>query len=219
MSYARAGNWVGCVKSTVGKWLGKAPLTALELPLDGTLELDGLWARTRSGRTELKVIRDAAAGTALGAFGSWAEVIDRAWQQGAQHPQHLVSDGDGAIAAGIELVYGGEAPHQLCAFHLLREYPRNIGVAGYAAARRLLEARSMAEGREWARRITRATDGAARYWCEKALSKGLRHLATGRRRIGRRCDWSGTIGSCGGGSSWGRYGRNTTCWRCCQSRA
>ena len=99
MSYARAGNWVGCVKSTVGKWLAKAPLAVPELPPDGTLELDGLWTRTRTGRTELKVIRDAAAGTALGAFGSWAEVIDRAWQQGAQH---LVSDGDGAIAAGIE---------------------------------------------------------------------------------------------------------------------
>ena len=84
-----------------------------ELPPDGTLEMDGLWTRTRSGRTELKVIRAAATGTALGAFGSWAEVIDRAWQQGAQHPQHLVSDGDGSIAAGIELVYGGEAPHQL----------------------------------------------------------------------------------------------------------
>ena len=97
---------------------------------------------------------------------------------GAQHPQHLVSDGDGAIAAGIELVYGGEAAHQLCAFHLLREYRRNIGVAGFAAARRLLDATSLAEGREWARRIVQATAGAARYWCEKALSKGLRHLAT-----------------------------------------
>ena len=96
---------------------------------------------------------------------------------GAQHP---VSDGDGAIAAGIELVYGGEAPHQLCAFHLLREYRRNIGTAGFAAARRLLDADSLAEGREWARRIMRATDGAAGYWCEKALSKGLRHLTTGQ---------------------------------------
>ena len=163
MSYARAGNWVGCVKSTVGKWLEKAPLAVPELPPDGTLELDGLWTRTRSGRTELKVIRAAATGTALGAFGSWAEVIDLAWQQGAQRPQHLVSDGDGAIAAGIELVYGGEAPHQLCAFHLLREYRRNIGVAGFAAARRLLDATSLAEGRAWARRIMRATDGAARY--------------------------------------------------------
>ena len=130
MSYARAGKWVGCVKSTVCKWLRKAPLTAPELPPDGTLELDGLWTRTRSGRTELKVIRNAAAGTVLWAFGSWSEVIDRAWQLGAQHPAHLVSDGDGAIAAGIELVYGGEAPHQLCAFHLLREYRRNIGRRG-----------------------------------------------------------------------------------------
>ena len=171
---------MGCVKSTVCKWLAKAPLAVPELPPDGTLGMDGLWTRTRSGRTELKVIRAAVAGTDLGSFGPWAEVIDRAWQLGAQHPQHLVSDGDGAIAAGIELVYGREAPHQLCAFHLLREYRRNIGMAGFAAARRLLDATSLAEGREWARRIMRATDGAARYWCEKALSKGLRHLATGQ---------------------------------------
>ena len=180
LSYARAGNWVGCVKSTVCQWLRKAPLAAPQLLPDGTLEMDGLWTRTRSGRTELKVIRNAAAGTALGAFGPWAEVIDRAWQLGAQHPAHLVSDGDGAIAAGIELVYGGEVAHQLCAFHLLREYRRNIGTAGFAAARRLLDAGSVAEGREWARRIMRATAGAARYWCAKALSKGLLHLATGK---------------------------------------
>ena len=85
--------------------------------------MDGLWTRTRRGRTELKVIRNAAAGMALRAFGFWAEVIDRAWQQGARRPAHLVSDGDGAIAARIELVYGGEAQRrQLCVFHLLREY-------------------------------------------------------------------------------------------------
>ena len=180
MSYARAGNWVGCVKSTVCKWLRKASLTAPQLPPDGTLEMDGLWTRTSRGRTELKVIRNAAAGMALRAFGSWAEVIDRAWQLGAQHPQHLVSDGDAAIAAGIELVYGGGGGggHQLCAFHLLRECRRNTGASGFAAARRLLNAGSLAEGREWARRIMWATAGAARYWCEKALSKGLRHLAT-----------------------------------------
>ena len=124
---------MGCVKSTVCQWPRKASLAALELPPDGTLELYGLWTRTRSGRTEMKAIR-AAAGTALGAFGSWAEVIDRPWQLGAQHPAHPVSDGDGAIAAGIELVYGREVLHQLCAFHLLREYRRNIGVAGCAAA-------------------------------------------------------------------------------------
>ena len=109
-------------------------MAAPQLPPDGTLELDGLCTRIRSGRTELKAIRNAAAGTALGAFGSWAEVIDRAWQQGAQRPQHLVSDGDGAIAAGIELVYGGDAQHQLSLLHLLREYRRNIGTVGFAAA-------------------------------------------------------------------------------------
>ena len=107
-------------------------------------------------------------------------MIDLAWQQGAQRPQHSVSDGDGAIAAGIELVYGGDAAHQLCVFHMSREYLRNIGMAGFTAARRLLGAGSLAEGRAWARRIMRATAGAAGYWCEKALSKGLRHLATGQ---------------------------------------
>ena len=51
---------------------------------------------------------------------------------------------------------------------------------GFAAARRLLGADSLTEGREWARRIMRATAGAAGYWCEKALRKGLRHLTTGQ---------------------------------------
>ena len=69
---------MGCVKSTVSKWLRRTPLATPELPPDGTLELDGLWTRTSRGRTELKVIRDVAAGTALGTFGSRAEVIDRA---------------------------------------------------------------------------------------------------------------------------------------------
>ena len=72
LSYARAGNRVGCVKSTVCKWLRKAPLTVPELPPDGILELDGLWTRTHKGRTESKVIRAAAAGMALGSFGPWA---------------------------------------------------------------------------------------------------------------------------------------------------
>ena len=111
-------------------------MTAPELPPDGTLELDGLWTRTRSGRTELKVIRDAAAGMALGAFGSWAEVIDRAWQLGAQY--------------------------QLCVFHLLREYRQNIGTAGFAAARRLLDAGSLAEAEGYAAQALGETDGMRR---------------------------------------------------------
>ena len=112
-SYARAGQWVGCVKSTIGKWLRRTPLTETQFatadagartrPL--ALELDGLRTYTRAGRTELKVIRGANTGVALGPFGRWVEVIDRAWQ-----PAQLVSDEDTAIAAGIELVYGRGAP-------------------------------------------------------------------------------------------------------------
>ena len=121
-------------------------------------------------------------GGGLGVF--WRlgrSVIDRARQLGAQRPEHLVSDGNSDIAAVLEagLWPGGAAP-EVRVFHLLRECRRNIGVAGFAAARRLLDAGSLAEGREWARRIMRLTDGVARYWCEKALSKGLRHLATGQ---------------------------------------
>ena len=68
LSYARAGNWVGCVKSTVGKWLEKAPLAVPELPPGGTLELDGLWTRTRSGRTELTEGNPRCCGDGVGGF-------------------------------------------------------------------------------------------------------------------------------------------------------
>ena len=44
LSYARAGNWVGCVKSAVCWWLRKAPLTAPRLPSDGR------WNWTGCGR-------------------------------------------------------------------------------------------------------------------------------------------------------------------------
>ena len=40
LSYARAGNWVSCVKSTICQWLRKTSLAAPQLPLDGTLELE-----------------------------------------------------------------------------------------------------------------------------------------------------------------------------------
>ena len=158
--------------------------------------MDGLWTRTRNGRTELKTIR-AAAGMTLGAFGSWAEAIDRAWQQGAQRPAHLVSDGDVAIAARIEPVYGGEARRrQLCVFRLLREYRRNIGMAGFAAARLLLDATSQEEGREWARRMgRRVTD------VRKRCAKDCVIWRRGKWRIGRRRVWNGTTESCGGGRS------------------
>ena len=65
-------------------------------------------------------------------------------------------------------------------FHLLREYWRSRGVAGFAAARRRLDATSLAEAEGSATQVLQEMAGAAGYWCEQALSKGLRHLATGQ---------------------------------------
>ena len=98
-------------------------------------------------------------------------------------PVHVVSDGDQAIAAGLQTVYGREVPHQLCHFHLLREYRRNLGWDGWAEARGLLASESVAEGQQWARRVVALTGGQARYWCRKALREGLRHLQTGQGRF------------------------------------
>ena len=145
------------------------------------MELDGLWTRTRAGRVEMKVVRDEN-GVALGSFAGWGAVIDQAWQQGAVAPVHLVSDGDRAIAEGIQMVYGSQAPHQLCQFHLLREYRRNLGWDGWREARQLLGSENSAAAMGWARRTMALTEGRARYWCEKALAQGLRHLATGEWR-------------------------------------
>ena len=178
MGYAAASGWVGAVKSTLCRWLRREPLGQPELT-GQVLELDGLWTRTAAGRVEMKVVRDEN-GVALGSFAGWGEVIDQAWQQGATAPAHLVSDGDRAIAEGLQLVYGSQAPHQLCQFHLLREYRRNLGWDGWSEARRLLASTSVAEARRWARRVVALTGGRAEYWCRKALRQGLRHLQTGR---------------------------------------
>ena len=65
-------------------------------------------------------------------------------------PAHIVSDGDRAIESAIGLVYGGKDRHQLCRFHLLREYGRNIGGVGFAEASALLAADSLSQARELA---------------------------------------------------------------------
>ena len=140
LSYRQAGQWVSSVKSSVCRWVRRQVLGQPELG-GQALELDGLWTRTGAGRVELKVIRDDL-GNVLGHFGSWEEAIDRAWQAGAQEPVHLVSDGDRAIAYGLQAVYGRGVPHQLCHFHLLQEYRRNIGWEGWEEAKQLLSYRS-----------------------------------------------------------------------------
>ena len=181
MSYAAASDWVGAAKSTVCRWLKREPLNQPTLA-GRVLEMDGLWTRAAAGRVEMKVIRDDK-GVALATFAGWERAIDQAWQNGVTEPVHVVSDGDRAIAAGLALVYGREVPHQLCHFHLLREYRRNLGWDGWGEARRLLASGSVAEAQQWARRVVALTGGRAEYWCRKALREGLRHLQTGQERF------------------------------------
>ena len=74
----------------------------------------------------------------------------------------------GAWAEVIDLVWrqGGTAVERVPPEHW------DGGVCGGAAA--------AGRGQSGGRSGMRATAEAARYWCEQALSKGLRHLATGR---------------------------------------
>ncbi len=97
-------------------------------------------------------------------------------------PKFRCSDGDLAIASAIDMTYGNEANHQLCQFHLLREYLRNIGDAGFSEALKLLRSESVAQVRIHAERAVYLSGGEAEYWCEKALNKGLAHLVSGQSR-------------------------------------
>ena len=181
LSYAQAGRLVGSVKSTLCRWVRRKALREPELS-GRVWELDGIWTRTRSGPREMRVIRDET-GTSLWSFESWAGVIDQARRQAEGTPVHLVSDDDRAIPAGIELVYGREAPHQLCQFHLLREYRRNVGYQGFRAAKALLQSSSRSEAEEHAREAIILSRGEALDWCRKALGKGMTHLQTGHKRF------------------------------------
>ena len=93
---------------------------------------------------------------------------------GAHSPRHIVSDGDLAIVSAIETIYGNEANHQLCQFHLLREYRSNIGDSGFSEALKLLRSESLAEARIHAEHTVYMSEGEAEYWCEKVLSKGMK---------------------------------------------
>ena len=115
---------------------------------------DGFAVRTRS---------------VMASFGKWSDVVDEAYNRGVQEPIHLVSDGDGAIAEAIQMVYGSKAAHQLCQFHLLQEYRRNIGSRGRGEAKALLGSEDLLQVRTFAVKIVDLTDGHGTYWCRKAL--------------------------------------------------
>ena len=127
----------------------------------------------------MKVVRDER-GNVVATFDSWQETVNAAYISGAKSPAHIVSDGDLAIASAIDMTYGSQTNHQLCQFHLLREYLRNIGDSGFSEALKLLRSESMAQARIHAEHAVYLSEGKAEYWCEKALSKGLAHLSSGQ---------------------------------------
>ena len=180
LSYSQVGKLFGFAKSTLCKWIRGEKLR--KDSLNGqVLEMDGLWTRTREGAVEMKVIRDDM-GNVMATFDSWQKAVNEAYMSGAHSPRHVVSDGDLAIASAIDMTYGNHTNHQLCQFHLLREYLRNIGDAGFSEALKLLRSESLAEARTHARHVVYLSEGEAEYWCEKALSKGLAHLESGQSR-------------------------------------
>lgn len=180
VSYERVGNMLGFAKSTLCKWLKQEDYKRPKLSGE-ILELDGVWTRIAGGKVELKVSRDER-GVALASAGSWEDALMAARDLGASAPRHIVSDGDRAIESAIDMAYDRETPHQLCQFHLLREYKRNIGNVGFSEAKALLGSDDMEQARDYAARIVALTGGKALYWCVKALGKGLTHLRTGESR-------------------------------------
>ena len=180
LSYAQVGRMFGFAKGTLSKWIGAQRVQERQMGGE-VLEMDGLWTRTARGPVEMKVIRDSR-GRVMAGFGSWLETMLEAYRRGARSPAHIVSDGDLAIASAIETTYGVNANHQLCQFHLLREYRRNIGEAGFGEAVKMMSSRSVSEARIHAVLAVAFSDGESERWCERALSKGLTHLATGQTR-------------------------------------
>ncbi len=110
------------------------------------------------------------------------DTLTEAYERGVRQPAHLVSDGDRATAEAIEMVYGRGSAHQLCQFHLLREYKRKVGEVGWNESKELLMSEDLSAARMLAARIVKLTGGRGLMWCKKALVKGLAHLGTGQSR-------------------------------------
>ncbi len=180
LSYAKVGEMYGFAKSTLCKWIKQEKLERPELKGD-VAEMDGVWVGVRRGKQELKVFRDDKGGV-MASFGSWEDTLTEAYKRGVRQPAHLVSDGDRAIAEAIGMVYGRCTAHQLCQFHLLREYRRNIGEVGWDEAKELLMSEDLTAARKLAAQIVKLTGGRGLMWCKKALTKGLAHLGTGQSR-------------------------------------
>ena len=81
------------------------------------------------------------------------------------------------------MTYGNQTNHQLCQFHLLREYLRNIGEKGFSEAVKLLRSESVAQARMHAKRAVHLSEGEAEYWCKKGVEQGA----------GASCEWTGAL--------------------------
>ena len=113
------------------------------------------------------------------------------------------------------MAYDRGTPHQLCQFHLLREYKRNIRERGVLGCQALLESDDMDQARECAGRVVPLTGIKALYWCVKALRKGLTHLRQARLDTARHGYWSGSTGRYEPTSGWVLCGQSTICQCCC----
>ena len=154
----------------------------------------------------------------MGAFGSWAEVIDRTWQQGAQRPAHLAVMGMGPSRRGLSWCTAGMRRISCPCFTCCGSAGGTLGSWGLRRRggrwtrlvwRKVGNGRGGLCGRRPGRRVTDV---------RKRCPKDCVIWRRGRWGIGHRRVWSGAIGSCGGGRGWGWFGRSTTCWRCCKSR-
>ena len=61
------------------------------------------------------------------------------------------------------MAYDKDTPHQLCQFHLLREYKRNIGIVEFSETNALLDADDMEQARGYAGLILALTGDKARH--------------------------------------------------------
>ena len=81
------------------------------------------------------------------------------------------------------MAYDRGTPHQLCQFHLLREYKRDIGKVGFSQAKALLRTDDMERAREYACRIVALPRGKAEgvALARQGIAKRIDASTDGRR--------------------------------------
>jgi len=187
------GMLLGLSKSSLCKWLRSEGVQARRC--EGKC-----WSWMGCGHT--RKLASGAKGAARRARGGGAVV----WRLGRGAWAAVRAGSGDATARGerrgrgdreaLGLVYGPELPHQLCQFHLLREYRRHFGACGWAQAKALLGSSSQAQAAALAEQVHELTRGRADYWCKRALLKGLTLLSTGHSRLKTTSSSNASSASC-----------------------